>query len=89
MNALSSITRIESIVNKTLRDMVSSGEIDSYSFEIPGEEIVRKAVSERTAEEVSRLADFIATRQFSVLISIVYTGAVHTLDPVKITYSGT
>ena len=89
LGTVAGMNTLRAIVNKTLRDMVSSGEIDSYSFEIPGEEIVRKAVSERTAEEVSRLADFIATRQFSVLISIVYTGAVHTLDPVKITYSGT
>lgn len=89
LGTIAGMNTLRAIVNKTLRAMVSSGEIDSYSFEIPGEEIVRKAVSERTAEEVSRLADYIATRQFSVLISIVYTGAVHTLDPVKITYSGT
>ena len=89
LGTIPGMNRLRTIVNGTLQDMVNIGEIDSYSFEIPGEEIVRKAVADRTPEEVAKLANYISSRTFSVLISIVYTGAVHYLDPVKITYSGT
>lgn len=89
LGTIPGMNRLRTIVNGTLQDMVNIGEIDSYSFEIPGEEIIRKAVADRTPEEVAKLANYISSRTFSVLISIVYTGAVHYLDPVKITYSGT
>jgi len=79
---------LRTILNSTLSAMVKIGEITSYDFEIPGEEIVRKAPGDRTPEEISKLNGFIATRTFEVLISVVYEGAVHYMDPVTITYSG-
>lgn len=68
----------------TLRDV---GEIDDYSVLIPGEEIVNKPRNQRTAEEDATLKAMVAERKFKVLVDIIYTGAVHYLDPVELRFS--
>lgn len=82
------MNKLRTIINLTLGGMRKSGEIHGFGFEIPGEEIVRKAVGDRTAEEKAILAAYESSRTFSVIISITYKGAVHALDPVEITYAG-
>jgi len=83
------MNKLRTILNVTFNSMFKDGEIHGFSFEIPGEEIVRKSVGDRTPEEVAILAAYEANRTFEVVSSIVYKGAVHALDPVQITFSGT
>lgn len=85
----SGMNKLRTILNVVLNGMLKDGEIHGYSFEIPGEEIVRKPVGDRTPEEVAVLAAYESSRTFEAVISVTYKGAVHALDPVQITYSGT
>lgn len=89
LGTVSGMNKLRTILNVALNAMLKDGEIHGYSFEIPGEEIVRKPVGDRTTEEVAILAAYEANRTFEVVISITYKGAVHALDPVEVTYSGT
>ncbi len=82
------MNRLRTILNRVMASMVKDGEIDSYAYEIPGEEIVRKSLGDRTPEEKATLDAMVASRNFQVVVSVKYSGSVHTLD-VDITYSGT
>ena len=75
------------ILTAMLNGARSDGEIDSYQLIIPGEEIVRKPVADRTAAEQATLANMVATRTFEVIISIVYGGSVHKLN-VTLNFTG-
>ncbi len=71
-----------------MNSLVALGEIDDYTIVIPLEEIVRKPASQRTVEEQTRLNQAVSSRTFSIDVDITYSGQLHYLDPVLLSFSG-
>ena len=82
------MARLRVTINRLFNSLVASGEIDSYSVLIPGEEIVNKPTSQRSASELATLQAMITERKFRLVVDIKYSGSVHYLDPVELKFAG-
>lgn len=88
LSTVRGMNTLRATLNRVLTKMVNEGEINSFTYSIPLENTVRKAPADRNADEISDLQAAVAARKFGVDIEITYGGAVHSLDPVNVSYSG-